>query len=202
MTTMTDPATSTGTRPAATAAGATPLTSRHVRLRPPTLRFIDTLYELASVGEIPWLWRGRRETPEGFRESVYADVLVQFAIEDRRSGDAVGLISAYDPNPHHGFAYVTLVLLPGYRFRVWPLEATILFSNYLFVRFNLRHLYGRSTEENFSQFRSGAGRYFEIEGCLRGHLIVNGEPQDLYLLTVTRERWRQVGLPLLDRIAR
>jgi RimJ/RimL family protein N-acetyltransferase len=179
----------------------TPLASRHVRLRPPTIPFIDRLYELACVGDIPWLWRGRRETPDGFRDSVYTDVLVQFAIEDRRTGEPVGLISAYDPNPHHGFAYVTLVLLPGHRYRVWPLEATILFSNLLFVKYNMRHLYGRSTEENFAQFRSGTGRFFEIEGHLKGHLIVNGEPQDLYLLTVTRQRWQKEGLPLLDRIA-
>jgi RimJ/RimL family protein N-acetyltransferase len=179
-----------------------PLTSRHVRLRPPSLPFIDKLFELAVLDEIPWVWRGRRDTAEGFRDSVYADVLAQFAIEDRRTGEPVGLISAYDANPHHGFAYVTLVLLPGHRFRVWPLEATILFSNYLFVKYSLRNLYGRSLEEHFAQFRSGAGRFFEIEGRLKGHAIVNGEPQDVYLLTVSRERWRKEGLPLLHRIAR
>jgi hypothetical protein len=87
-----------------------------------------------------------------------------------------------------GTAYVTLALLPGFQFRAWPLEATILFANYLFVRFNLRKLCGRSVEQSFIQLRSGAEHFFEVEGVLRGHARVDGKVQDLYLAAVDRER--------------
>jgi transcriptional regulator with XRE-family HTH domain len=87
-----------------------------------------------------------------------------------------------------GTAYVTLALLPGFQPRAWPLEATILFANYLFVRFNLRKLCGRSVEQSFIQLRSGAEHFFEVEGVLRGHARVDGKVQDLYLAAVDRER--------------
>jgi hypothetical protein len=110
------------------------------------------------------------------------------------------LISAYELDLHHGTAYVTLALLPGYRLRVWPLEATILFANYLFVRFNLRKLCGRSVQRDFVQLRSGADHFFDLEGVLHDHAMIDGETQDLYLAAVDRERWLRVGQPLLDRI--
>jgi RimJ/RimL family protein N-acetyltransferase len=179
-----------------------PLTSRYVLLRPPPPPFINHMYELAVIGDIPWIWTGGQETPESFQRSFYHDVVAQFAIFDRRTGEAAGLISATDGNPIHGFAFMNLLLLPTHQKRVWPLEAAVLFTNYLFVKHNLRRLYGRSTGENFEQFSSGVDRYFEIEGCLKGHLILNGEEQDVYLLTLTRDRWKEVGIPLLERVTR
>lgn len=181
-------------------ASPTPLQSRHVRLRPPTNKFIEELYVSVCVGDIPWLWRGRRETPDGFRDSFYADNLAQFMIESRRDRRPVGFVSAYDANFYHGFAYLTVVLLPEFKLRIWPLEGIALFLNYLFVKFNLRNVYGRSAQEHFDQFGSGADRFFEVEGRLKGHFIINGEPQDLVLITVSKERWLKDGAALLERI--
>lgn len=176
-----------------------PLRSRYTRLRPPNSTFIDHLYEMAATDQIPWPWPVVSETPTSFRESLWSDVLTQFAIEDARNGRGVGLISAYKANPIHRYAYVSLILHPAYHLRVWPLEAVLLFANYLFVKFNMRKLYAESAEPYFAQFRSGAGSMFEVEGHFRDRVIVNGAPQDLYVLTFSRERWFEHGLPLLER---
>ncbi len=179
---------------------ALPLESRHARLRPPTVGFLNEVFDLASVGDLPWLWRSERHQAEGFTRSLHMTNDVQFMITNRRSDEPAGLISAYELDQFHGLAHVTVALLPGSRLRVWPLEGVLLFANYLFTKFNLRKLCGRSTEQNFAQLRSGADHFFEVEGCLRNHLILNGRYQDLYLAAVSEERWREVGVPLLERI--
>jgi hypothetical protein len=169
-----------------------PLEGRYTRLRPLRPAFVEQLFELATTTQIPWQWQGP-ETPEAFRESLWHRVLVQFAVEDRRTGRGVGLLRADNANPVSGFAYLTMMIFPEFRMRAWPLEAAVLFGNYLFQRFNLQRLYAETTESYFEQFRSGAGQLFEVEGRLR---------EDLYILTFTRERWLAEGVPAVERCTR
>jgi RimJ/RimL family protein N-acetyltransferase len=181
-----------------TAAASLPMTSRRTRLRPPAPQFIEELFELAATNQIPWSWQGP-ETPDGFRESFWAGVAVQFAIEDVRNGRSVGLLVAYNMNPFHQFCYISMFLHPDYRLRVWPLEGALLFANYLFTKFNMRNLYAETADPYFDQFRSGIGTFFEVEGRLRDRVVVNGETRDLYILTFKRDRWLEDGVPLLER---
>lgn len=179
-----------------------PLESRRTRLRPPTAQFIEHVYLLAATGEIPWLWRGAPETPQGFHELVWRDVLVQFAIEDRRSGQPVGLVSAHSASLFHGYAYTSFTLLPQFRKRVWPFEGTVLFGNYLFTRFGLRNLYAETTGSLYEEFRSGAGRLFNEIGRFQDRLMVNGEADDLVVLGMTAKQWADEGAPLLHLATR
>lgn len=176
---------------------AIPLDSRHVRLRPPKAVFVEQLYQLAATGMIPWQWRGSGETPEGFRNSFWSGVLAQFAIEDRRSSRSVGLVNVYDANLFHGYAYLSFMLLPDYRRRIWPLDGLILFINYVFTKYNIRNLYAESPEATYNLYGSGEGNVFEVMARLPGHLIVNGLEQDLILLRITRQWWRDMGRRLL-----
>jgi len=169
-------------------------------LRPPSGAFLDRLFELACTGEIPWNWNDRRETPEGFRQSLHDHLLVMFSAVDRRTGREVGFLAAHEYRPLHRFAYVSMTFLPDVRRRGWPLEAAVLFVDHLFVRFDLRHLYFRIVEHEFAAVRSGAGRFFDVEGRLRDQLVVNGQTQDLYIATVSASRWQDDGRRLLDRI--
>lgn len=180
--------------------GQPPLESRHVVLRPPTRMFVEQLYEMATLGEVPWIWSGGNGTPDQFFHAFYDGVAAQFAILDRRNGEPIGLLSATEANPIHGIAYFSILLLPTRQRQVWPLEALVLFTNYMFITHNLRRLYSRTAEDHFGQFKSGSGRYFEVEGHLKGQLILFGEEKDMYLLTITRDRWSEVFLPLLERI--
>lgn len=176
-----------------------PMTSRHTLIQPPSYEFISRLYHLACQGEVPWVWSGGQRTLQEFRAALQTD-FVQFAIARRRDGLEVGLMSAYELDLFHGTAHVRFALLPQARLRVWPFEAAILFANYMFTKFNLRRLCGRSIDKNFVQLRSGGGQFFIVEGCLKGHFMIDGASQDMYLAAVDRERWTQIGKPLLARI--
>jgi hypothetical protein len=174
-----------------------PLESRRARLAPLSAHFIDQLFHLACAGRIPWEWHSGVETPESFTHSLWSGVLAQFAIEERRSGRQVGLVRAYGGNAVHGYAYVTVILLPEYRMKAWPLEGGLLFANYLFMKYNLRNLYAEAAAHHFAQFGSGTGRLFEVEAHFRGRLMVNSGPEDLYVMRVSRERWLERGVELL-----
>src|SRR5262245_35665894 len=164
-----------------------PLRGRYTQLVPPPPQFLDELYEMAATNQIPWQWGGP-ETPDAFRESLWRGVLVMYAIQELRTGRCVGLLKAENANLYHGYAYMTMMIHPAYRMRVWPLEATILFGNYLFRKFNLHNLYAETASSYFAQFESGRGTAFEVEGCLRDRVLVNGHREDLYILTFKRER--------------
>ena len=176
-----------------------PMASRRTALAPVAPMFAEELYRCAVRGDIPWHWHGMSETPESFSESLWSGVLVQYSIQDRRSGRDIGLISAYNANVYHRFAYVTLLLMPEFRMRVWPLEGALLFANYLFVKYDMRNLYAESAEPYFHQFGTGDGSFFDVEAHYRDRLLVNGEGQDMYVLRISRDRWLDRGVELLER---
>jgi RimJ/RimL family protein N-acetyltransferase len=178
-----------------------PLETRRVRLLPPNGPFIDKLYLMAATNQIPWQWSGA-ESPESFRRSLWDNVLAQFAVIDAKTRAEVGIVRADNANLHHGFSHISMMLFPKYRLRAWPLEAALLFGNYLFQKFSLQNLYAETPASIFSQFRSGMGRHFEVEACFKNRLLTNGEREDLYVLTFTRDRWAEQGLPALERLTK
>lgn len=181
--------------------GETPFRGRYTRLRPLTPQFVDELFELAATNLIPWQWRGP-ETPDAFRESLWHGVLVQFQVEDLRTGRPVAVVRADNANLFSGFAYLTMMLHPAIRMRAWPLEGAVLFGHYLFTKFGFQNLYAETPTSYFEQFKSGAGKLFDIEGRLRSRAVVNGRREDLYILTFTRERWLTDGIRAVERCTR
>jgi hypothetical protein len=53
------------------------------------------------------------------------------------------------------------------------------------------------TEFNYSQFASGQGRLFDIEGRLRNHVFFAGRHWDQLILAIDREKWSIAGESLL-----
>jgi RimJ/RimL family protein N-acetyltransferase len=176
-----------------------PMATSRVRLRPPSPALLDQVYELAVTAQIPWPWRTVAETPEAFRDALWSGVLAQFGIEDVRTAQPVGLISAYAANLIHGYVYVSMTLLPQYRMRAWPLEAALVFANYVFAKYDVKHIYAESAAPYFEQFKSGAGTIFEVEARFRDRVVIHGERHDLFVFTISRDRWIAEGLPLFRR---
>jgi hypothetical protein len=176
-----------------------PMAGRHTQLRPLTPQFTEQLYELASLNRIPWQWRAP-ETPQAFHESLWQGVLVQYQVEELRTGRPVAFVRADNANLFFGHAYLTMMLHPEFKMRVWPLEGALLFGHLLFMKFNLQHLYAETPSSLYDQFKSGVGKLFDVEGQLRNRVVLNGRREDLFILTFTRERWLAEGIPALERI--
>lgn len=174
------------------------LDGRFTRLRPLTAQFADQLHWLAMTNRIPWQWHGPR-TPEGFQTSLWQGVLVQFAVEELRAGRPVALVRADNANLFQGHAYLTVMLHPDFRMRAWPLEGAALFGDYLFRKFNLQRIYAETAGPYFDQFKSGAGKLFDVEARFRNRVLVDSRREDLYILTFTRERWLEEGMSMIQR---
>lgn len=168
---------------------ATPA-GKYVRLKPLDTRDYDLVYEWAAAGVIPWQWQGRAVGPEGFHHTIWSGTLVHFLIVTSE-GRPIGLASAYSANFHHQHCYVQLGFVPDVRRSAWPLEAAVLFIDFLFQKYTFRKVYGEATDSTFAAFRSGIGTSFEVEGSFRNHVYVDGRFQDLHVLSLDREAWMQ-----------
>jgi hypothetical protein len=141
-------------------------------------------------------------TPRDFEESLWRGVLVQYAIESTRTGEQVGLLRADQANLFSKYVYISMFLLPEFKMRGWPLESLLFFANFLFKRFDLAHLYAETAEVHLEQYRSGSGKFFEVEACFKNRVVINGVRQNLYVLTIERERALQLCEAMIGRTGR
>lgn len=163
------------------------LRTRRVALQHIEPRHYDFLFSYAVRDEQNWRWNGRPVGPEAFRESLWDRVHAQFVVA-RTDGAPVGVVRAYGANFHHRYVYVQVGFVDSeVRFGT-TMEATALFVNYLFERWDFRKLYAEVTD-SYPAFAAGAEKYFDVEGRLRDHIFINGRYRDLLILSIRRERW-------------
>jgi RimJ/RimL family protein N-acetyltransferase len=181
---------------------APPLRSRRVFLRAVHAGDLDYLYALFTRPDITFMWRLRGATPppDQFANLLWQNVLCQFMI-CRRSGEPIGLISAYNADLRNGFAYLAMIVSPEAAGGLFTFDASVLFINYLFYGWNLRKLYGETTERHLKSVFGGAvGRVVEIEGRLREHELMDGSYSDAIIVALYREKWKAVMAERLSRI--
>jgi hypothetical protein len=131
------------------------LLGKHVVLRPVTPNDYQTL---ETEGDLAgrWRWRCMTPSPEQWAHQFWNGVLAQFIMVDRSSGEAAGV---------------------DLRLQV---DGTALFVDYLFSWWALRTVYMEVPAFNMSQFSSGLGRYFAIEGQLRDNYHCAGKFYDMH----------------------
>jgi RimJ/RimL family protein N-acetyltransferase len=181
-----------------------PMRSRRVFLRAIHSRDMDYLYALFTRPDVTFMWRLRGATPppEQFASLLWQHVLCQFVI-CRRSGEPVGLITAYNADLRNGFAYLAMVVAPEAAGGLLTFDASVLFINYVFYGWNLRKLYGETTERHMrGAFGGAVGRVVEIEGRLRDHELIDGSYSDAIILALYRDKWRAIMADRLQRIVR
>jgi RimJ/RimL family protein N-acetyltransferase len=177
------------------------LASRRVRLRAVEPQDLDRLYRIASHPDVlaHWRYRGLTPSPEVFNQQLWAGVLAQFIIESRESQTVLGFISAYNASLSDGFAFLQILLDPGYSRAGWPHEGSILFVDHLFRCWPLRHLYLEALDANYKTLAGSSG-IFEEEGRLRDHSFFDGRYHDLVTATLRRSWWDVHGKEFVHAI--
>lgn len=167
---------------------------QYAHLLPLTQADYGRLYDLYTSAPLieTWRLRGVTPSPEEFVQFLWDAVLVQFVV-DTGDGDFVGLVTAYKANFRNGHAYIAAIADPEYQRSGIVVEATALLVNYLFRNWELRKVYAEVLEVNYTQFEMGSRTIFDVEGRLTEHEYVGGDYQDLLVLAVTREKWKEVG---------
>jgi RimJ/RimL family protein N-acetyltransferase len=171
------------------------LRARHVYLRPltagdyPYLQRVETSTELA----FRWRLRGATPSPEQWAQTLWHQVLAQYLVVAELHQKPIGLVTVYRPNFQDGHAYLSAVRFERARASPLMILGVSLFVRYVFTSWNFRKLYMELPEFNLSQFESGLGRYFELEGRLRDHFYFAGRYWDQLTLAIYREVWEREG---------
>jgi hypothetical protein len=128
--------------------GGSALVEGLVLLRSLRPRDFDTLYALLAVPEssLRGRTRGRTPSPEEFRQSFWANVFVQFAVEDRSSHEFLGVVTSYNVSHRNGTGYLLLTGIPAAFRRGLLMRGMVLLIDYLFANWPLRKLYFESPE--------------------------------------------------------
>ena len=167
------------------------LVGRTVRIRPVEARDYDFLFRLYTDGDhlVRYRLRGSTPSPEAFLRFLWDQVVAQFIVENR-DGRTIGLTSAFEPDFRNRFISIAACSVDHLESSGLVLEGVALLVSYLFENFDLRKVYAESLERNYAQFSMGEGRLFEIEGRMREHEYIDGRYEDVILLAIHRDAWR------------
>lgn len=179
----------------------------HVRLRPLQQTDYPMLYQIEQDPTTAQQYRHRSNSipPERYGEQLWAGVISQFVVEANHDAQLVGLVSLYSADDVNGHARMALIMRPDLRGQAWPMEGVTLFVDHVFAAFPYRKIYAEVTESAYSQFATGAGRVFDVEGQLVEHQWTGGSYEDMYVLAIHRQKWADRfelrPKPLLDILA-
>lgn len=173
------------------------LQGQHIYLRPLAPEDYSTLQRFdSSEAGVRWRFRGSTPSPEQWVQMAWNSVLAQFVVARRRDGRALGLVVVYRPNFQYRHAYFAAVTFGSSSSPLMVFGCALLFE-YAFTCWDFHKLYFELPEYNLSQFGSGLGRYFELEGRLREHSYYAGRQWDELILALYRENWLERGKRLL-----
>ncbi len=175
--------------------------SRTLALVPPRPAHADELYHL--LVETPegqrLRYRGATPSRERFLEEIMDGVLAQYVVVRKETDELLGIMIASTPDFHNGTCYVATAFLPAHQRRVVGMLSFIAFVRLVFENWSFRLLYADASETTFTQFRSGSGKYFEVEGIRKAADFSEGRYLDRYLLTIERENFLSTTPHLVDR---
>ncbi len=169
-----------------------PLRNRFVALRPLTLEDYPFIRQLELSEDLGPRWRFRGSTPPPEQWAALlgqSNILAHFLVVHLATHEVLGVVCVYNPELQHGYARFAAARFPAQRRDALFLLGVVLFLDYVFHTWNFRKLYADTPEFNLSQFRSGIGRAFTLEGVLRDHSYYGGQYWDEYILAVHRGRW-------------
>lgn len=179
------------------------LEGNYARLRPLAQNDYAYLYglSLSAKNNARWRYRGATPSPERFVTDLWDGVLAQFIIETPEPRKPAGLVVAYNPDQANGNVYLGVLIDNAYHRKAWPMEGILMFVDYMFQNWPFRHLYAETTEYSAAHFSSGAKTLFEEEGRLRENTYFQGRYWDYIYYTLTRERWEEKGIKLLEKFS-
>ncbi len=168
--------------------------STRVRLRPILEHDIMALY-MASfdpANTARWRYRGRTLPIDEFVGTLFGGVVSQYMVEMVATGEAVGLVTAYEEN-RSGLNCKIAFLRCGDRAHgdsAAVFEGMLLFISFLFDNFPFRKLFAEVPADDMGMF---ADDFAQEEGVLKEYLFHNGEFVDLHHVSIVRERWSELA---------
>jgi RimJ/RimL family protein N-acetyltransferase len=184
--------------------GPNALTTRRFQLRPVAAADYQPLLELETAPDVLSSWRLRGARPNSlaqYEQSLWLAVTDQKVIEDRRSGEAIGLVQLYNTDFRLGTGWFSVIAVPEVRATGRSMEGLGLFLRHCFTTWSLRRLYFASLAPNFSAFASLTKRPgCSVYGTLHNRTVLNGERVDVIVGGVDAGPWLAHYGPVLHRL--
>jgi RimJ/RimL family protein N-acetyltransferase len=158
-------------------------------LTPVRLEHHEFLYQLAidEVNGLRWRYAGMVPRRDTFDQTIWSAILTQFIVVDRESNVPIGVVSAYNADMNHGYAYVMAAMISDVTKTGIGIEAVDLFFGHLFECYRFRVLYLEVPEYNVPQFASAIGWFLKEEGRLVQHTFYGGRFWDRFIFALHRE---------------
>lgn len=179
-------------------------TGRRTRLRHVRPTDYSRLHDIESDDETAARWRYRGQIPplHEYETALWKNthsILVSELRNDESTtpnptgiptGNVIGYVHLHDVEPRAGHGFFSIYSAPEHRRTGLLLEATYLFGEWMWGNTSLRWIYCHAFEDNLPQFKS-AMRHGVLQhlGAYRNRVAIDGEPQDVHLLGISREAW-------------
>jgi RimJ/RimL family protein N-acetyltransferase len=166
------------------------LCGRWVRLERLSRRHIPALHAIATADDVidGWPLGGRRLEPPQFEAHLWRQSQVQLAIVRRDTDATIGLVQAVNGDLRSGLADVAVTVAPDLWRAGWPLEAVVLFDDYLFDDLGYRKLYFTMTASVRAQLGRGVETLLTLEATLERHVRARDGLEDLLIFAVQRDQ--------------
>jgi RimJ/RimL family protein N-acetyltransferase len=163
---------------------------RRVALERLSLRHIPELHAILSSAQLAGRWPMLGNPVPEHELAAYLGSMsrVQFTIVRRESGEPIGLVQVIDEDPRSRTADVALTIDDHLWRAGWPLEAFVLFVDYLFRGLGYRKLYFSMSEEVQRRLGPRAGALLRHECTLTRHLRVGDDFEDLGIFSLHRSQ--------------
>ncbi len=162
-----------------------PTLTRRVSLRPVTSADAGLVDELIGDPVTVARWSPGADP----HHVVWGDSFLSYCVVDTVTGDTHGVVSAYQADLRHGHAHIRTASWPDPVSQQRTYEGWYRLVDHLFEAYPFHKLYAEVLDHQLSQISSGAGRVFEVEGTLRGHVFWDAGYLDLHVLGISRSRW-------------
>ncbi len=163
---------------------------RDFRLSPVEPQHTAELFRWAVSLDAGFRWRygGGTPSPAQFTESLWAGVLCQYVVVDRKA-QLHGLVVGYGADHVHQFAYFAVQGNPDRASGTGAMIGVLQLVDHMFASWPFRKLYVDIPGYNEAEFTGVLRRHLEVEGRLVGHVYHGGRFWDMITATLTRERW-------------
>lgn len=178
----------------------------HVELLALSPDLYEPLYRALMVPEVANTWRPRGQyVPLAGWERFLSEGM-EFAAVARNpeTHELIGLVELRDVEHTDGYGYVSAAASADAVGSGLIVEAVTIFIDEAFARSQLYKVYLLLSESSRAALQGTLAEMLDVEGVLRGHVMLLGQRQDVTVASITRERFAQrvSQIPLLRSLAR
>jgi acyl carrier protein/RimJ/RimL family protein N-acetyltransferase len=164
----------------------------------------EALYQGLTDPAVASTWRPRGQyiPVAGWEQFLVERMAFSAVVRSRETGSLVGFVELRDVEPTDGYGYVSAAACAGYLGSGLMVEAVTLFIDEALSRSALHKVYFLLSEHSRSALAGTLDELLEVEGVLRGHVVILGERQDVTLASISRSQFldRLRESPLVRRL--